>query len=219
MLVREDPRSEGFTLVELAVVVLIVAVLSAMAVPGFLRYRMTEQTREGSQVVAIALRQARAAAVKDAVQHFVIFNPAAPPSAVGTIVRIVRDVDGDWQETAVDTGTDYGFKPATHPDITPYGMGPHAPYSSYAPAPGDPAATLAAVTDGASFPIDPNTGQPAVGFTPQGVAVDLNTPTGWGTGTGAYYVTDNLGAVYAAIVGPLGEVRVRVLDPGTGEWK
>jgi prepilin-type N-terminal cleavage/methylation domain-containing protein len=211
---------KGFTLIELAVVLLIIAVMTALAVPGVSRYRMTEQTREGSQAVAIAVRQARAAALKDAVQHFVIFNPAAPPSAVGTIVRVVRDVDGDWQETAADLGTDYGFRPATHADITPYGMGPQTPYSDYAPAPGDPGgATLATVTEGASFPADPITGRPAVGFTAQGVAVDLNTPTGWGTGAGAFYVTDNSAVVYATVVGPLGEVRVRALNPGTGEWQ
>ena len=215
---RRDRAQAGFTLIEMAVVVLIIAIMTALAVPSISRYRMSEQTRESSQVVASALREARAAALKEGIQHFLIFNPAAPPSADGTIVRLVRDVDGDWAETAVDRGTDYGFKPATHQDVTPYGMGATTPFSGYGPVPGDPGGGLATVTEGASFPNDPNTGRPGVGFTPQGVPVDLNTPTAWGTGAGAFYVTDGSAAVYAAVVGPLGEVRVRALNPGTGEW-
>ncbi len=215
---RWDSAPAGFTLIEMVVVLLIIAIMTAVALPGLSRYRMSEQAREGSQVVAGVLRMARAAALKDGVQHFVIFNPASPPSAAGTIARLVRDVDGDWTETVVDRGTDYGFKPATHQDITPYGMGATTPFSGYGPVPGDPGGGLAGVTEGASFPADPNTGRPAVGFTAQGVPVDMNTPTAWGTGAGAFYVTDGAAAVYAAVVGPLGEVRVRVLNPGTGEW-
>jgi prepilin-type N-terminal cleavage/methylation domain-containing protein len=217
---HEVSQSSGFTLIELAVVMLIVAILTAMAVPNVVRYRMSEQTRESAQVVANALRAARAAAIKDGVQHFVIFNPQIPPSVQGTIVRLVRDIDADWIETAVDRGTDYRFNPGKHDDVQPYGMGLTTPFSGYAPAPGDMyAATLANVTDGASFPQDPNTGRPAVGFTPQGVPVDLNTPTAWGTGAGAFYMSDGSNAVYVAVVGPLGEVRVRALNPGTGEWQ
>ncbi len=212
--------SSGFSLIELAVVLLVVGVLTALAVPSITRYRMSEQTRESAQVIATALRAARSAAIKEGVQHFVIFNPAVPPSVVGAAVRVVRDIDGDWIETVVDRGMDYRFLPGKHEDVQPYGMGLTTPFAGYAPAPNDSvAATLGNVTDGASFPIDPNTGRPAVGFTAQGVAVDLNTPTAWGTGAGAFYVTDGSRAVYAALVGPLGEVRVRALNPGTGEWQ
>ena len=55
--------------------------------------------------------------------------------------------------------------------------------------------------------------------TPRGVAVDLATPTTWGSGAGAYYVTDNTDRVYAAEVGPLGEVRVRALSGATNSWR
>jgi prepilin-type N-terminal cleavage/methylation domain-containing protein len=215
---RRKGAQAGFTLIEMSVVLLIIAIMTALAIPSFSRYRMGEQTRESSQVIATALRQARASSLKDGVQHFVIFNPNIPPSNPGTIVRLVRDVDGDWQETAVDLGTDYFLNPGTHQDIQPYGMGATTPFSANGPVPGDPGGALSTLTEGASFPNDPNTGRPAVGFTAQGVPVDLNTPTSWGTGAGAFYMTDGTAAVYAAVVGPLGEVRVRALNPGTGEW-
>lgn len=211
--------ADGFTLIEMAVVLLIIAIMTALAVPSVTRYRMSEQTRESTQVVAEALREARASALKDGVQYFVIFNPTIPPSVDGTVVRVVRDVDGDWAETGVDRGTDYGFGPGTHEDVQPYGLGATTPFSAYGPAPGDPGGALSTLTEGTSFPNDPNTGRPAVGFTAQGVPVDLNNPTGWGTGAGAFYVTDGSAAVYATVVGPLGEVRVRALNPGTGEWQ
>ena len=78
---------------------------------------------------------------------------------------------------------------------------------------------MRAVANGASFRTDPSTGALGLGFTPRGVAVDLATPTTWGSGAGAYYVTDNTDSVYAAEVGPLGEVRVRALSGATNSWR
>jgi prepilin-type N-terminal cleavage/methylation domain-containing protein len=214
-------RNAGFSLIELVIVLLVVGIMTAFAVPSIGRYRMGEQTRENAQQIASVLRSARSASIKEGVSHFVLFNPASPPAAEGTIARVVRDVDGDWQVTGVDLAMDYKFLPATHADVVPYGTAGHGtPHSAANAVPGDATGgQLSGVVDGANFPADPVTGRPAVGFTAQGVAVDLNNPTAWGTGAGAFYVTDSSNTVYAAVVGPLGEVRVRVLSPGTGEWK
>ncbi len=78
---RRDGAQAGFTLIEMVMVLLIIGIMTALAVPSINRYRMSEQTREGSLVVASALRAARAAALKEGVQHFLIFNPAAPRSS------------------------------------------------------------------------------------------------------------------------------------------
>jgi hypothetical protein len=71
---------------------------------------------------------------------------------------------------------------------------------------------------GATFPVDPDLGVPALGFTPAGVAVDLATPTEWGSGAGAYYLTDNRLSVYAVTVSPLGQISVRAYDPVQQRW-
>jgi len=212
--------SAGFTILELMIVLGIVGIMAAFAVPSIGRYRLREQTLESAQLVASVLRAAHAASVKDGVQLFVIFNPGAP-SPAGTVVRLVRDLDGDWQESVGDIGTDYAFAPATDAVIVPVGTaGTNTPFDDSTPVPGDPSGgDLSNVVNGANFPADPNTGQPALGFGNQGVPVDLNTPTAWGSGAGAYYVTDGSSAVYAAVIGPLGEVRVRSLNPGTGQWQ
>jgi hypothetical protein len=61
------------------------------------------------------------------------------------------------------------------------------------------------------------TNVPAIGFNSQGIPVSLATPTQWGTGAGAYYITDNYRSVYAVVVLPLGGIRVRVLSLD-GTW-
>jgi hypothetical protein len=71
---------------------------------------------------------------------------------------------------------------------------------------------------GATFPLDPNVGVPAVAFAPSGVAVRLNTPGEWGSGAGAFYLTDSRTVVYAVTVSPLGQISVQTYDPVHRSW-
>jgi hypothetical protein len=75
------------------------------------------------------------------------------------------------------------------------------------------------VVNGATFPIDPTDGRPVIAFSERGVAVDPANPTAWGSGAGAIYLTDGEATVYAAVVGPLGEVQLRVFDAGSAGWR
>jgi len=202
------------------IAVAIVGVMTALAVPGFTAYQLKEQTRGNTQQVATALREAHNFSIRRGRQYFALFNPP-PPAPPGTLVRIVQDVDADWQVSVADTTTDFGPLPATDAAVTIYSpAGGGGPFPGSSLVPGDPSpGNLGTVVDGANFPIDPSTGSPAVGFTTQGIPVDLNSPTAWGTGSGAFYMTDNRGAVYAVVVMPLGEIRVRTLDGATDQWR
>lgn len=209
---------DGFTMYELMIVLAIMAVLTALAVPAVWRYRTMEEARSNAVVVAGAIRVARTRALREGIQHFVLFN--APASAPGAVARVVRDVDNDFIETGgLDNARDVFFNPGTSASITPYGQGMGSPYPTAPLAPSDQGGPdLSTITAGASFPLDPTTVVPAVGFNAQGVAVALGSPAAWGSGSGAYYVTDNARNVFAVDVGPLGEVHVRALDGATNTW-
>jgi prepilin-type N-terminal cleavage/methylation domain-containing protein len=74
------------------------------------------------------------------------------------------------------------------------------------------------VTHGATFAIDAQEGVPALAFTPGGVAVSPSAPTTWGSGAGAFYLTDNRTTVYAVTVSPLGQISIELYDPIGGDW-
>jgi prepilin-type N-terminal cleavage/methylation domain-containing protein len=201
----------GFTIYELMIVIAIMGFIAAMAVPSLNRYRLQEATRGNAQVVAGAMRVARDRAVREGRQWFVLFN--APASAPGAIARVVQDVDNNWQETpGIDVARDVFFQPGSSTEITPYGL-MSTPFGASPRTQHDQGGgNLGNVTDGSGFPLDPFTGSTGFGFTPRGIPVNLQTPAAWGSGIGAYYVTDNNANVYAVDVGPLGEVKVRALS-------
>ncbi|HXZ84208.1 MAG TPA: hypothetical protein VEI82_01850 [Myxococcota bacterium] len=75
------------------------------------------------------------------------------------------------------------------------------------------------VVDGATFPIDPNSGQPVVAFSERGIPVDPSDPSALGSGAGGIYLTDGDSTVTAAVVAPLGDVKVMTFDAASNSWK
>ena len=75
------------------------------------------------------------------------------------------------------------------------------------------------VVNGATFPLDEESGRPVIAFSERGIPVDPSNPTNWGGGAGAIYMTDGRNTVYAAVVQPLGNVQLRVFDNVKGEWR
>jgi prepilin-type N-terminal cleavage/methylation domain-containing protein len=219
-------HNAGFTLIELMVVIGIIAVFAAIAMPRFGRYQEREAAKEYASRVSGIVKEARAAALREGVPHFVIFNPDGPPSpdpGAQLVARIVRDPDANYQETLGDTARNVFVRQSPSSQVTPYND-PNAPapppFPTVARAPGDPnGSSLGGIAKGASFPMDPSTGKPAVGFTTRGIPVPLNDPNAIGGGAGAYYVTDNVHAIYAIVLGSLGEVRVRSYSDATQEWR
>ena len=212
---RSTRRSDGFTLLEMMIVLALMALITALAVPGLNRYRLQESTRANAMVLATSLREARSRAIREGRQWFVLFNP---PS--GAYARVVQDMDNDFQETpGVDVAFEVNREPGSPAEVLPYGLGPTTPFPASPRHPHDQnVGTLAGVVDGSGFLLDPISGFDAVGFTPRGIPVSLANPTNWGGGTGAYYFSDGAASVYSVDVGPLGAVRVRGLSAATGTW-
>jgi len=81
-------------------------------------------------------------------------------------------------------------------------------------------ATIAeTVVNGATFPLDAGSGRPVIAFSERGIPVDPQTPTRWGSGAGAIYLTDGAEALYAAVVNPLGGVQLRKYEATTRTWR
>jgi type IV fimbrial biogenesis protein FimT len=92
----------------------------------------------------------------------------------------------------------------------------------------DPAALLPPRTatvaesavNGATFPVDGVSGRPVIAFSELGIPVDPANPNSWGSGAGGIYLTDSdQTAIFAALVEPLGDIKLRMYDPASQSWK
>lgn len=224
----QDARQEnGWTLIETIIVVAIIGVLCAMTVPMMVRYRLSEDARSQANTVARAISDARSQAMSGGNPTFLLFDDPSNPNAnipqleARRFALLVDDLDANGQFNGADTARNFHLKDGLAAEVSGWGQDPSGsqPFSNAPLAPEDAVAgQLADLNEATTFPLDPNTGAPAIGFNSQGIPVSLATPTNWGTGAGAYYVTDNNQTVYAVIVLPLGGVRVRVLSPSEGAW-
>ena len=145
-------RHNGFTLIELMLVVAIIAILSATAGPFLLRLAIREDARANSQRIAGLLSQLRARASDRGVNQNVIFqNPmqfrqAGAPTPV--IATIIQDLDGDWTLSAGDIQSPFLAVPKTNPAVTGYGVAGLQPFGPAPLAPVCPAAPAAAPAPG-----------------------------------------------------------------------
>ena len=231
-------RKQGFTLFELMIVLTIMGVIAAMVVPGMARYQRKEEARTVSHEIAAAIRTARQKAIREGNNYLVLFDPAVAVNNQQLGV-VVQDVNADFAWDAGDivtrrsfmegdqTGAGVQGNPAT--EVIPYGLGGMTPFNGSARHPNDlQPGNLGTVLNGVGFGSDPLlSGISAVftngfAFTPQGIPVaaptPVNTPPVWGSGTGAYYVTDSNNAVFAINVAPLGEVRISSWNPAQNLW-
>jgi prepilin-type N-terminal cleavage/methylation domain-containing protein len=110
---RRPPRrpEEGFSLVELIVVVGIIAVMAAVGLPAIGRYFRNYQIRNGAREVAAELQTARTKAIMKNVNWGVLFvtlgptsyryviedDPANPATRTLNILGPVRNLPGDVQ--------------------------------------------------------------------------------------------------------------------------
>ncbi|MCP4007809.1 MAG: type II secretion system protein [bacterium] len=216
---RDIRKRDGFTLIELLIVVAIIGAVVAIAAPKLTAYRTHEDARALADQIRLVLSDARTMAIANGRPQFVLFDsPAIPEWDAGAIALTVDDLDGSFTISTGDNTTNAQPRPGLIGTVDFYGEQSSPFPTAVVPDEDATGGPLSALNSGTSFVDDPVTNVPAIGFTAQGIPVSLSTPTNFGSGAGAVYVTDGDSLVLAVIVQPLGAIRIRVLQPGSSSW-
>ena len=221
--VRGKRRAGGFTLIEAAVVIAIIGIVTASALPNVSRYWEATEARAAAKSVADAFNVARAQAIRTGNNQLVFFSVGGAGDTAGTALQ---DANGDGVPILVlDDGQpgsvnqnceiDSGENTITFPEPTGVGWGANVPTSAQTP-PNELRSTIPA--SGSSFEMPNGTLTTWVMFRPDGVPVAVDAscnPGRLGTGGGTIYLwTTNRD--FAVTLSPLGGVRVHLWNPGGG---
>lgn len=98
-------NSAGYTLIELMIVIFIIGLLSAVAIPAFLRWMPNMEIKGAARGIYSAMQKAKSIAVQENSSAAVFFNNAVAPNTY----QILRHPgpDGNWG-TADDINADPG---------------------------------------------------------------------------------------------------------------
>lgn len=224
---RARKRASGFTLIEAAIVIAIIGIVSATTLPNVSRYLETGRGRAAAKSVADAFTIARAQAIRTGNNQVVFFSAAGAGDTAG---NALTDPDGDPVPILIlndgrpgsanqNCEIDAGEETITFEAQEGVGWGANAPPAA-TEAPDDDAVT-AIPGSGSSFRA-PNgtTNVTWVQFRPDGVPVGIDGSCNagrLGSGGGTIYLwTTNRD--YAITLSPLGGVRVHVWNPTAGAW-
>jgi len=215
-------RSAGFTAIEIMIVVAIIGIFAALAIPSWRAYQTNLQLKAAARTVANAFSYARSRALSTGNRHVVVFAVDADDVCGNAIVNdqgnpvpvlVFEDNDGGAPNCCLDDGeqrlaenavpnVNWGVTPATIPAAgEDSGGGDYLTGSSFAQPDGSDAAW--------------------VSFGPDGVPVAFNAACNFGTtgtGAGAVYLT-NGDRNYAVVLNPLGTSNVERFDPGENQWE
>ena len=85
--VRRDRRRSGFTLIEVAIVVAIVGIVTATTMPNVTRYMEVTRARAAAKSIADAFNVARAQAIRTGNNHVVFFSVGGAGDAAGNTLQ------------------------------------------------------------------------------------------------------------------------------------
>ena len=239
----ERENTSGFTLIEIMVVCAIIAALAMVAYPNMVRFSAQQRTKAAAVQMAGLLNEARSRATAEATPYLVYFNPRTVDvnGLCGPAATLVRDSDRSYSISADDKVRDIALpegaceqlkqqtETVSEPlaelvlpveDLSVRALEVAAPPTNPSlPLTGSVTKLVDVLVNDATFPIDQVSGRSVVAFSERGIPVDPESPTNWGSGAGAIYITDGRSTVYAALVQPLGNVQLRVFDRVSGDWR
>jgi prepilin-type N-terminal cleavage/methylation domain-containing protein len=222
-----DRQRAGVTLIEIAVVMAIITVFTALAMPRWLQYQRDQQVRGAARAAANTLHWARSQALATGQNHIVYFNTGgadlcgnALQDSTGAFTPILVANDGAGGNCCFDEAAgERVLYERPVPDVN-WGLtfaldaGGSAVAAPNDGGAGDP-------LTGTSFTeFDGATQASAILFGPDGVPVafDNACATGeTGSGNGAVYLT-NGNRDYAIVLSPLGTVKVYRWDRSNNVW-